>query len=53
MEFISPDELLPTAREYAEPGLEAYGLAAGMAVMAVSLLLVPVASPRKGPGTFS
>jgi len=39
MVFISLDELLPTAREYGEPHLSIYGLIAGMAVMAVSLLL--------------
>lgn len=39
MVFISLDELLPTAREYGEPHLTTYGLVAGMAVMAVSLLL--------------
>jgi ZIP family zinc transporter len=39
MVFISLDELLPTAREYGYTHLAAYGLVAGMAVMAVSLLL--------------
>ncbi len=39
MVFISLDELLPTAREYGEHHLSVYGLIAGMAVMAVSLLL--------------
>jgi len=39
MVFISLDELLPTAREYGEHHLSIYGLVAGMAVMAVSLLL--------------
>ena len=39
MVFISLDELLPTAREYGEPHLAAYGLVAGMMVMALSLLL--------------
>ncbi|MBT4482593.1 MAG: zinc transporter ZupT [Candidatus Latescibacteria bacterium] len=39
MVFISLDELLPAAREYGEHHLSAYGLIAGMAVMAVSLLL--------------
>ncbi len=39
MVFISLDELLPTAREYGEPHLSIYGLVAGMAVMAISLLL--------------
>jgi len=39
MVFISLDELLPAAREYGEAHLSIYGLVAGMAVMAVSLLL--------------
>lgn len=39
MVFISLDELLPTARAYGEHHLAMYGLVAGMAVMAVSLLL--------------
>jgi len=39
MVFISLDELLPTAGEYGEHHLSAYGLVAGMIVMAVSLLL--------------
>ncbi len=39
MVFISVDELLPSAREYGEHHLAIYGLVAGMAVMAVSLLL--------------
>ena len=39
MVFISFDELLPAAREYGEHHLSIYGLIAGMAVMAVSLLL--------------
>lgn len=39
MVFISLDELLPSAREYGEHHLSIYGLIAGMAVMAVSLLL--------------
>jgi ZIP family zinc transporter len=39
MVFISLDELLPTAREYGEHHLAVYGLVAGMAVMAVSLLM--------------
>ena len=39
MVFISLDELLPTAREYGKPHLAIYGLIAGMAVMAASLLL--------------
>lgn len=40
MVFISLDELLPTAREYGEHHLSAYGLVGGMIVMAVSLLLL-------------
>lgn len=39
MVFISLDELLLSAREYGEHHLSIYGLVAGMAVMAVSLLL--------------
>jgi ZIP family zinc transporter len=39
MVFISVDELLPTAREYGYHHLAIYGLVAGMAIMAVSLLL--------------
>jgi zinc transporter, ZIP family len=39
MVFISLDELLPGAREYGEHHLAIYGLIAGMAVMALSLLL--------------
>jgi ZIP family zinc transporter len=39
MVFISLDELLPTAREYGTGHLAIYGLVAGMAVMAMSLLL--------------
>ena len=39
MVFISLDELLPTAREYGRPHLAAYGLVAGMLVMALSLLM--------------
>lgn len=39
MVFISLDELLPAAREYGEHHLSIYGLVAGMAVMAGSLLL--------------
>ena len=39
MVFISLDELLPAAREYGEHHLSIYGLIAGMAVMAVSLLM--------------
>ena len=39
MVFISLDELLPAAEEYGEHHLCIYGLVAGMAVMAISLLL--------------
>ena len=39
MVFISLDELLPSAREYGEHHLAIDGLVAGMAVMALSLLL--------------
>ena len=39
MVFISLDELLPSAREYGEHHLSIYGMLAGMAIMAVSLLL--------------
>ena len=39
MVFISLDELLPTAREYGQHHLAAYGLVVGMVVMALSLLL--------------
>ncbi|MGI6449111.1 MAG: zinc transporter ZupT [Desulfitobacteriia bacterium] len=39
MVYISLDELLPSAREYGEHHLAIYGLFAGMAVMALSLLL--------------
>jgi len=39
MVFISLDELLPTAGEYGEHHMAAYGLVAGMMVMAMSLLL--------------
>jgi ZIP family zinc transporter len=40
MVFISLDELFPAAREYGEGHLAIYGLVAGMAVMALSLLLL-------------
>lgn len=40
MVFISIDELLPAAREYGEHHLSIYGLVAGMAVMALSLLFI-------------
>lgn len=39
MVYISLDELLPSAREYGEHHLSIYGLVAGMAVMAISLVL--------------
>lgn len=39
MVYISLDELLPSAREYGEHHLSIFGLVAGMAVMALSLLL--------------
>lgn len=39
MVFISLDELLPTAKEYGEGHVAIYGLVAGMALMAISLLL--------------
>jgi ZIP family zinc transporter len=40
MVFISLDELLPAAREYGEHHLSIYGLILGMALMAISLLLL-------------
>ncbi len=40
MVFISLDELLPTAREYGEHHLSILGVVTGMAVMALSLLLL-------------
>ncbi|GAA0286610.1 ZIP family zinc transporter [Gracilibacillus halotolerans] len=40
MVFISIDELLPAAKKYDEAHTSIYGLIIGMAVMAVSLLLV-------------
>ncbi len=40
MVFISLDELLPSAREYGESHLSIYGMIVGMAVMALSLLLI-------------
>lgn len=39
MVYISLDELLPTAQKYGKHHLSIYGLIAGMAVMAISLLL--------------
>lgn len=40
MVYISVDELLPAAKEYGEHHLAIYSLVAGMAVMALSLLLL-------------
>lgn len=40
MVFISLDELLPAAKKYDETHLSIYGLVGGMAVMAVSLVLL-------------
>ena len=40
MVFISLDELLPAAREYGEHHLSVYGLVLGMAIMAISLLIL-------------
>lgn len=40
MVYISLDELLPTAEKYAEHHIAIWGLIGGMAVMAVSLLLM-------------
>ena len=40
MVFISLDELLPAAKRYDEAHTSIYGLMAGMAVMAVSLLII-------------
>ncbi len=40
MVFISLDELLPAAEEYGEHHLSIYGLIGGMAVMAISLLII-------------
>lgn len=40
MVFISLDELLPAAREYGEHHISIYGLIAGMAIMAFSLVLL-------------
>lgn len=39
MVFISVDNLLPAAREYSQPHLSIYGMMAGMAIMAISLIL--------------
>ena len=40
MVFISLDELLPAAQKYDEAHLSIYGVVGGMAVMALSLLLL-------------
>jgi zinc transporter, ZIP family len=40
MVFISLDELLPTAEKYGQHHLAIYGLISGMAVMAISLILL-------------
>lgn len=40
MVYISIDELLPAAREYGEAHISIYGVVVGMAIMAVSLILV-------------
>ena len=40
MVFISLDELLPAAKKYDEAHTSIYGLMAGMALMALSLLLI-------------
>ncbi|MFA6807324.1 MAG: zinc transporter ZupT, partial [Bacteroidales bacterium] len=40
MVFISLDELLPAAREYGEHHISIYGLISGMAIMAISLILL-------------
>lgn len=40
MVYISLDELLPTAEKYGEHHIAIYGLIAGMAVMAVSLVML-------------
>jgi len=40
MVYISLDELLPTAEKYGEHHIAIYGLIGGMAVMALSLLLL-------------
>lgn len=42
MIYISLDELLPTAEEYGEHHIAIYGLIAGMAVMALSLLILDI-----------
>ncbi len=40
MVYISIDELLPAAREYGEAHIAIYGVVAGMALMALSLILL-------------
>ena len=40
MVYISLDELLPTAEKYGEHHIAIYGVISGMAVMAISLLLL-------------
>ncbi|MCD7961977.1 MAG: zinc transporter ZupT [Rikenellaceae bacterium] len=40
MIFISFDELLPAAREFGEHHISIYGLISGMAIMAVSLIMI-------------
>lgn len=40
MVFISLDELLPAAKKYDEAHLSIYGVIFGMAIMAVSLILL-------------
>ena len=40
MVFISLDELLPASREYGEYHLAIYGLISGMAIMALSLIML-------------
>lgn len=41
MVFISLDELLPAAKKYDQTHLSIYGVIVGMAIMAVSLILLP------------
>ena len=42
MVYISIDSLLPAARKYGKPQFAVYGLIGGMAVMALSLVLLEV-----------
>jgi ZIP family zinc transporter len=42
MVFISLDELLPTSRAYGKGHDSLYGLVAGMAIMALSLVFLTV-----------